>query len=113
MSTKPETVAHLRGQLAGAGPIRIQPMFGEYGLYLDEKLVGLICDDRLFIKKTSYGDSALGDGHDVPPYPGAKPALLIPEHRVSDGAWLCEFVRCSAAGLPPPKPKKPKATKLR
>jgi len=83
-------------------------MFGEYGLYLDEKLVGLICDDRLFLKKTSYGDSALGEGYDAPPYPGAKPSLLIPEDKVEDSGWLCEVVRRSAEELPAPKPKKPR-----
>jgi TfoX/Sxy family transcriptional regulator of competence genes len=108
MSTKPETVAYLKGQLAGAGPIRIQPMFGEYALYLDEKLVGLVADDRLFIKKTAYGDSTLGEGFDAPPYPGAKPSLLIPEGRVEDASWLCEFVQKTAAELPAPKPKKPR-----
>src|SRR5579872_3219264 len=108
MSTKPETVAYLKQQLAEAGPIRIQPMFGEYGMYLDEKLVGLICDDRLFIKKTAYGDSALGEGFEAPPYPGAKPSLLIPEDRVEDAAWLCECVQKTAAELPAPKPKKPR-----
>ena len=108
MSTKPETITYLKQQLAGAGPIRIQPMFGEYGLYLDEKLVGLIGDDRVFIKKTAYGNSELGEDHDMPPYPGAKPSLLIPEDRVADAAWLCEFVRRTAEELPAPKPKKPR-----
>jgi len=83
-------------------------MFGEYGVYLDEKLVGLLSDNRLFIKKTPFGDSALGEGHDMPPYPGAKPALLMPEDRVGDSKWICEFVRQTATQLPAPKPKKPR-----
>ncbi|MHB8635030.1 MAG: TfoX/Sxy family protein [Fimbriimonadaceae bacterium] len=108
MSTKPETVARLKEQLAGAGQVRFQPMFGEYGLYLDEKLVGLICDDRLFIKKTPFGDAKLGDGYDAPPYPGAKASLLIPEDKVANALWLSDFVRHSAAALPAPKPKRVK-----
>ena|SRR5579862_5930223 len=108
MSTKPETVAHLKRQLAAAGQIRIQPMFGEYGLYVGEKMVGIVGDDRLFIKKTAYGDAKLGEGYDAPPYPGAKPQLLIPEDKVADAAWLCDLVRNSAAELPEPKPKKPR-----
>lgn len=105
MSTKPETTTYLKQQLAGAGNIRIQPMFGEYALYLDEKLVGLIGDDRLFMKRTAYGDEALGPECQAPPYPGAKPSLLVPEDRVADAGWLSEFVRETAAQLPAPKPK--------
>jgi TfoX/Sxy family transcriptional regulator of competence genes len=105
MSTKPETIEHLKAQLTGASPFRIQAMFGEYALYVDEKLVALICDDRLFVKKTSFGDAELGEGYDAPPYPGAKPSLLIPEEKVADPAWLCEFVRKTAEQLPAPKPK--------
>ena len=106
MSTKPEIVAHLKEQLAGAGPIRIQPMFGDFAVYLDEKIVGLISDGRLFIKKTPYGDAALGEGHDAPAYPGAKASLLIPDEKGEEAAWLGEFARKTAAELPERKPKK-------
>ncbi|HLK15474.1 MAG TPA: TfoX/Sxy family protein [Fimbriimonadaceae bacterium] len=101
MATKPETVDYLKAQLAGVGDFRIKAMFGEYALYLDEKLVALICDDRLFVKKTKFGDATLGEGHDCPPYPGAKPSLLIPEDKVADAEWLCSFVKTSASELAP------------
>jgi TfoX/Sxy family transcriptional regulator of competence genes len=108
MATKPETISYLKEQLASAGPYRIQAMFGEYALYLDEKLVALIADDRLFVKRTAHGDSVLGPDCEAPPYPGAKPSLLVPEDKVGDAEWLCEFLRTSASQLPEPKPKKPK-----
>jgi hypothetical protein len=28
---------------SGAGALSIKPMFGEYGVYLDGKIIGLIC----------------------------------------------------------------------
>ena len=36
MSTKPETIAHLDDQLTGL-PVRLAPMFGEYGIWYDGK----------------------------------------------------------------------------
>ena len=108
MSTKRETIDRLEEQLSGEFPMRIQAMFGEYALYVDEKLVALICDDQLYVKKTAYGEQALGAGHEAPPYPGAKPALRIPNDRLQDTDWLIDLVRQSAAELPLPKPKAPK-----
>ena len=30
-------------------------MFGEYGVYVDGKMIGLICDDQLYVKPTASG----------------------------------------------------------
>lgn len=51
MASTPEYVSYLCEQLRGTGTISARPMFGEYGLYWDGKLIGLICDNQLFIKK--------------------------------------------------------------
>ena len=80
-------------------------MFGEFGLYSDGKFFGAICDNRLFIKPTDEGRAFIQDVVEAPPYPGAKPSLLI-EDRIEDGAWLSELVRITARALPAPKPKK-------
>jgi TfoX/Sxy family transcriptional regulator of competence genes len=80
-------------------------MFGEYGIYSDGKLFGLICDNKLFIKPTESGRGFIGTIVEAPPYPGAKPSFLI-EDKIEDGAWLSELVRLSARELPDPKPKK-------
>ena len=82
-------------------------MFGEYGLYSNGKFIGVICDNRLFIKPTDPGREFIGDPVEAPAYPGAKPSFLI-EDRIDDGEWLSELVRITAAALPDPKPKKKK-----
>lgn len=51
MSTSKETVARILEQLEPLD-VRARAMFGEYGLYCDEKIVGLICGDVLFVKPT-------------------------------------------------------------
>lgn len=83
-------------------------MFGEYALYCDEKVVALICDDRLFVKPTEAGRSFAEHAEEAPPYPGSKPFILIEEDRWEDRTWLTELIRLTAAALPLPKPKKPK-----
>ena len=86
-------------------------MFGEFGLYSHAKFFGVICDDRLFIKQTEGGRAFIGKVVEAPPYPGAKPSLLI-EDRIEDPQWLSELVRITARELPEPKPKpKPKKRK--
>jgi len=56
-----------------------KPMFGEYGLYFRGTLIGLVCDDRLFLKTTSAGAQVIGSHECDSPYPGAKPAIVVPE----------------------------------
>ena len=110
MSTQPRTVEFLLEQMASAGAVSARKMFGEYTLYLDGKVVGLVCDDQLFVKPTQAGRSYLG-GLTVEerlPYAGAKPCLLIPGERWEDGEWLSALIRHTADDLPLPKPRKRK-----
>ena len=87
-------------------------MFGEFGLYSDGKIFALICDDQLFVKPTAGGRAFIGEVVEAPPYPGAKPSLLIGE-QIEDAQWLSELARITARELPAPKPKKPKKPKSR
>ena len=80
-------------------------MFGEYGLYSKGIMVAMICDNRLFFKRTDGGHAYIGTPTEAPPYPGAKPIFLI-EDRVEDGPWLSELVRITRAELPPPRKKR-------
>ncbi len=94
-------------QIKSAGEITAKKMFGEYGLYADEKLFGLICDNKLYIKPTNSGRQFIENVVETPPYEGAKPSFLI-EDKIEDGDWLSELIRISLKELPAPKPKKQK-----
>jgi TfoX/Sxy family transcriptional regulator of competence genes len=83
-------------------------MFGEYGVYVDGKMVGSVCDDQLFLKPTAAGRVHAGPVQDAPPYPGAKPHLLIEADRWNDAQWLGELLRIAAGELPIPRPRKSK-----
>ena len=85
-------------------------MFGEYGLFSEGKMFGMVCDDRLFFKPTEGGRAYIGEVVEAPPYPGAKPIFLI-ENQLEDGEWLSELVRITTRELPVPKARKRKKKK--
>ncbi|MEJ5994457.1 TfoX/Sxy family protein [Pedobacter sp. Du54] len=85
--------------------ISYKKMFGEYGLYFGDKIVALVCDNKLFVKPTVTGRAFIGDVVEASPYPGAKPSFLI-EEQLEDRKWLKELITITAKELPNPKPKK-------
>ncbi|HVL24276.1 MAG TPA: TfoX/Sxy family protein [Thermomicrobiales bacterium] len=104
MSTSKETVAEILDTLAPLN-VRARAMFGEFGLYCDEKIVALICDDTLFLKPSPVSGEILGECETAPPYPGAKDYYVVDQERVDDAEWLRDVVQQTADALPAPKPK--------
>ena len=107
MASDPQFVDFILDQLGTSGQIRAKKMFGEYGLYVADKLVALVCANQLYLKPTVSGRAYLKEVVEAAPYPGAKPSFLI-EEGLDDRAWLQELVRRTAQELPPPPPKKQK-----
>lgn len=107
MASDKNFIDFILDQIQNAGEITAKKMFGEYAIYSDRKLFGLICDNKLFIKPTKGGQNFIGNVVEAPPYTGAKPSFLI-EDEVDDSEWLSELVRISVAELPESKPKKKK-----
>lgn len=104
MSSRIDTVRYIADQ-AGLGPrLTFRKMFGEYALYVDGKVVALVCDDQLFLKPTLQGKAYLGAVSEAPPYPGAKDYYLL-SAELDDPDRLHEVLRITAGALPAPKPK--------
>ena len=80
-------------------------MFGGTTLYLNGKVVGLICENQLFVKPTEAGRSYIGMVVEAPPYEGAKNSFLI-EDEIEDAEWLTELFVITEEALPAPKPTK-------
>lgn len=108
MANKQETLDLIAAQAMGSGDVRVKKMFGEAALYLDDVLVAMICDDRLFIKPTKAGHEMIGEPELAPPYPGAKDHFLVSQAQIEDQDWLCELLAATKTQLPAPKPKKSK-----
>lgn len=92
MASDASFVQYVVDQVNGAGAITTRFMFGEYALYCNEKVVGLICDNKLFVKPTDGGRAYIGTPVEAPAYTGAKPSFLI-EDKLEDRAWLTELIR--------------------
>ncbi len=104
MASTASFVEYVLGQAAAAGLVSARKMFGEYAIYLDGKVVALVCDDRCFLKPTQATASLVADCPLQPPYPGAKPQPVIDE-LLDDAATIADLFRLTAAALPAPKPK--------
>lgn len=109
MASKPEFVQYVADQMQDAGEISYRKMFGEYGIYCDGKIFGVICDDQLFVKITEGGRALCPELEEGLPYQGAKPHFLVEE--LEDREKLSELVRETCKELPMPKPREKKAAK--
>jgi TfoX/Sxy family transcriptional regulator of competence genes len=98
-------VQYVCDQLAGAGAVRAKKMFGEYAVYLDEKVVMLVCDNQVFLKPTDAATALLTRPAYGAPYPGAKPHLLLTD-LLDDAELMSHLLRVTADALPAPKPRR-------
>lgn len=106
MASNPELVQYIADQCSGAGDITIKKMFGEYGIYCNGKIFGLICDDQFFVKITDAGKKRMPDLKTGFPYEGAKEYFVVSD--LDDREMLSAFVLATCEELPMPKPKKRK-----
>jgi TfoX/Sxy family transcriptional regulator of competence genes len=109
MASDREFVAFVCEQLRGAGDISSKRMFGEAAVYLRDKVVGLVCDNQLFIKPTPPGRAALVTPIEAPPFPGASNWFLLAD--LDDPEFLAELIRITADALPAPKIKAKKTAR--
>ncbi len=57
---------------------RAKAMFGGYCFYVDDKVVGLVCDGHVFVKRSARDDLLEGWARLAPAYPGAKDSWQLP-----------------------------------
>ena len=91
-------------QCSGAGEINVRKMMGDYCIYCNGILFGLICDNNLFIKVTDAGKALLKEIVLRPPYEGAKDYFYISD--VDDRDYLVALIKATLPALPAPKTKK-------
>lgn len=107
MATDQSFVDYICEQAGLGSHLSFRKMFGEYALYLDEKVVAFVCDNLLYLKPTDAGRAVLGTVSEHPPYPGAKLYFRLGDE-LDDRLQLQRALRVTADALPRPKPK-PKA----
>ena len=83
-------------------------LLGEYAVYCDGKVVALICDDQVFVKKSKAAREMLGDNaEEGVPYDGAKSHYLITD--LDNQRFMVQLMRAICDDLPEPKPKSKKS----
>lgn len=104
MASNVDFVQYVVEQCAEAGEIVAKKMFGDYGIYCNGKIFGLICDDCFYVKPTEAGRLVLREVVMRPPYEGAKPYFYVAD--VDDRAYLSRLVKVTCDALPEPKTKR-------
>ncbi len=110
MASNPDFVSYISSQCSGAGKISSRKMFGDWSIYCDGKLFGLVCDDTFYVKPTEAGREVLRTETLLSPYDGAKECFVVTE--VDDKDYLTELVRATCKELSAPRKKAPKLLSL-
>ena len=98
---------YVRESFSLAGDIVIRSMMGGYLVYFNGKLVGDICDNEVFLKRTPTSDRLLADSELRYPYDGSKTLMHVFD-RFEDTDLIAELLNGMHAELPEKKPKKTK-----
>ena len=98
---------YVREVFSAAGDIVIRSMMGGYLVYLNGKLIGDICDNELFLKRTPTSDRLLEDSELRYPYEESKTLMHVFD-RFEDADLISELLEGMYAELPEKKPKKAK-----
>lgn len=104
MACSLDFVDYVTDQCSGAGKIVTRKMFGDYAIYCDGEIFGLICDDCLYLKPTNEVRRLLRNEVLRPPYEGAKDYFLVVD--LDDRDYLSMLVRETCKALPSKKERK-------
>jgi len=98
--SNPDLVQYIVEQAGKTGEIRARKMFGDYALYCNDKVVGLICDNYLYLKPFQSLEPLLheDDKHMQPPYDGAKLHYVITD--IDDADYVSLLVKRVSENLP-------------
>ena len=96
---------YVRDRFSKFGDIVIKSMMGGYLVYFNGKLIGDICNNELFLKRTPTSDRLLADSELRYPYNGSKTLMHVFE-KFEDANLIGELLRGMYEELPEKKPAK-------
>ena len=96
---------YVRECFSEAGDIVIKPMMGGYLVYFNGKLIGDICGDELFLKRTPTSDRLLAESELRYPYEESKTLMHVFDN-FDDKALIQELLEGMYVELPASKKKK-------
>jgi TfoX/Sxy family transcriptional regulator of competence genes len=107
MATDRSFVEYVTEQSGLEDRLACKRMFGEYGIYVDGKVVAFACDNSLFVKAAEATAALTAELPRRPPYPGAKP-YPVADELLDDADRLHALLVATANAMPEPKPRKPR-----
>ena len=96
---------YVRDSFSESGNIVIKSMMGGYLVYYNGKLIGDICNNELFLKRTPTSDRLLADYEMRYPYEGSKTLMHVFDS-FDNKALISELLDGMYAELPEKKPAK-------
>ncbi len=98
---------YVRERFSSFGDIVIRSMMGGYLVHFNGKLIGDICDNELFLKRTPTSDRLLAESELRYPYECSKTLMYVFD-RFEDTDLISELLKGMYAELPEKKSKKAK-----
>jgi TfoX/Sxy family transcriptional regulator of competence genes len=99
MGTTREAADAIVAFLEPFGDIRIRGMMGGWLVYSDDVLIAQVNEGELFLKPTAATEDFTAHLKRRPPYPGAKPAILVPVVHLQDRDWVQSVIELTTGEL--------------
>ena len=96
---------YVRASFSESGDIVIKSMMGGYLVYFNGKLIGDICNNELFLKRTPTSDRLLADSELRYPYEGSKTLMHVFDN-FDDKILIMNLLDGMYAELPEKQPRK-------
>lgn len=104
MATSKEFHDYVVENLQKVGDVFTRKMMGEYLVYYQDKLIGDICNNCLFLKPTESVLCLMPDVDRGYPYEGAK-TLMVIVNEIENTEFMAEVLNAMYKELPEPKKK--------
>jgi DNA transformation protein len=92
--------------MSGAGDVRSRKMFGEYAVYLGDRVVAFVCDNQLFVKITPGSKEVIKEDVQGEAYPGSKRYYVVSADYWDDRDYMETLAQAVARDVKPPKKRR-------
>jgi TfoX/Sxy family transcriptional regulator of competence genes len=96
MSSDISLVEFIVDQISSAGIIRYKKMFGEYGIYCDDKFIALVCNNKYFVKATVDIKKLIKQDSVIPYKGGGKGYWHVDETIIDDKDTMVQLAKAAS-----------------
>ena len=104
MATSREYALFVENLFRGVDGFSMKRMFGEYGIYLQGRVLGFLCDEQILLQNTPTARKLLPDAERKELFPGSKLFIIFSDE--GNHHLLQSVAQAMWEELPVPKPRK-------